>query len=220
MTSPPYPVIIRDQQLWLSNQRCIFWENKKKLILSDTHFGKTGHFRKEGIGLPQGIYNDDLKRFVDIFQYFQPDELIIIGDLFHSVDNKEINQFEKIRNEIIDIPVKLVQGNHDILPIKKYKELNIECLGPMYITPPFVFTHEIIIKNMLPEYFHFGGHIHPGIEIKRKAKQKVQLPCFYFNDQFAYLPAFSLFTGIHKIKMTKQDTAFMITKSSIIPFVH
>ena len=87
MTSPPYPVIIRDQQLWLSNQRCIFWENKKTLILSDTHFVKTGHFRKEGIGLPQGIYNDDLKRFVDIFQYFQPDELIIIVDLFHSVDN-------------------------------------------------------------------------------------------------------------------------------------
>jgi DNA ligase-associated metallophosphoesterase len=219
MISAPYPIIVRDQQLWLSNQRCIFWEDKKILILSDTHFGKTGHFRKEGIGLPQGIYNDDLKRFISTIQYFRPREIIIIGDLFHSYENKEIKQFHNLQKDTIDIPIKLIRGNHDILTKKKYQELMIEYCEPILTYPPFVFTHDIQTTNMQSDFFYFSGHIHPGIQIKSKAKQQIQLPCFYFNDFFSYLPAFSLFTGIHKIKYSKHDAVFMITKNSLIPLV-
>ena len=45
----------------LSNDRCVFWEEEKMLLLSDLHFGKTGHFRKEGIAVPQDIYKEDLQ---------------------------------------------------------------------------------------------------------------------------------------------------------------
>ena len=30
----------------------MFWEEEKALIVSDLHFGKTGHFRKSGIAVP------------------------------------------------------------------------------------------------------------------------------------------------------------------------
>jgi len=60
------------------------------LIISDLHFGKTGHFRKSGIAVPQGVYKEDLQRLVSQIQYFQPSQLIIVGDFFHSQLNKEL----------------------------------------------------------------------------------------------------------------------------------
>ncbi len=217
MISPPYPIIIRDQQLWLSHQRCIFWEDKKVLILSDSHFGKIGHFRKEGIGLPQGVYNDDLKRLVNIIQYFKPEKVIFVGDLFHSYQNKEIEQFHKLRKETIDIPLILVKGNHDVLSDNIYKDLHIEYHESSLQLEPFSFAHDIqSIKNK-DDLYYFTGHIHPGIQIKSKAKQAVQLPCFYFKNHFSYLPAFSLFTGTVKVKANPGDAIFMISKDNIIP---
>jgi DNA ligase-associated metallophosphoesterase len=217
MISAPYPIIIRDQQLWLSHHRCIYWEDKKVLILSDTHFSKTGHFRKEGIGLPQGIFNDDLKRFVNIIQYFNPEKVIIVGDLFHSYQNKEIEQFYKLRREAIDIPLVLVKGNHDVLSNKYYKELNIEYHETSLQLSPFSFTHDIQTIKEKSDLYYFTGHIHPGVQIKSKAKQSVRLPCFYFKDDFSYLPAFSLFTGTVSINKKHGDAIFMITKDNLIP---
>lgn len=217
MISQPYPIIIRDQQLWLSHHRCIFWEEKKILIVSDTHFGKTGHFRKEGIGLPQGIYNDDLKRFVDIIQYFKPERIIIVGDLFHSTHNKEIEQFDKLRKEEIDVPMFLVKGNHDILSNKIYKQMNIAYCESVLELSPFAFTHDIETIKKNEALYYFTGHVHPGVRINSKAKQSVQLPCFYFKDRFSLLPAFSMFTGTAKIKSARKDAIFMISKNSLIP---
>ena len=65
---------IADNTFSLSNDRCIFWEEEKILLLSDLHFGKTGHFRKEGIAVPQGVYKDDLQRLVTQIQFFKPDQ--------------------------------------------------------------------------------------------------------------------------------------------------
>ena len=44
---------IFNQTFLLSAQRTVFWEEEKTLILSDLHLGKSGHFRKSGIAIPQ-----------------------------------------------------------------------------------------------------------------------------------------------------------------------
>ena len=48
------------QIFWLSPERIIFWENENTIIASDLHFGKTGHFRKAGIAMPQSVFKEDL----------------------------------------------------------------------------------------------------------------------------------------------------------------
>jgi metallophosphoesterase superfamily enzyme len=63
-------------------QKCLFWENQKTLVLADLHFGKTGHFRKNGIGVPQSIFKEDMQRLLSLIQYFKPQNVLIIGDLF------------------------------------------------------------------------------------------------------------------------------------------
>ena len=75
MTAPT-PLTIREQQFWLSADRGIFWEQESSLILADLHFGKTGHFRKNGINVPAAVYKEDLQRMVDLISFFQPKKII------------------------------------------------------------------------------------------------------------------------------------------------
>jgi Predicted ICC-like phosphoesterases len=73
---------IRNQNMWLSGERCIFWENENALIVSDLHFGKSGHFRKSGIPIPQTVFKEDLQRLVNLLQYFKPTKLIVWETFF------------------------------------------------------------------------------------------------------------------------------------------
>lgn len=196
----------------LSNDRCVFWEEEKILLLSDLHFGKTGHFRKEGIAVPQGVYKDDLQRLVTQIQFFKPQQLVIIGDMFHSHANKELDFFKKWRNDFKSLPIQLIKGNHDILKEDWYNDATITVVENCLQMGSFSFVHDIAaIQNELcaARYF-FSGHIHPGISIRGIGRQFIQLPCFYFSQQFAVLPAFSKFTGNHPIKPKPGESVFAI----------
>src|SRR5687768_3729835 len=103
---------INKQNFWLSADRCVYWEENKTLILSDLHFGKTGHFRKAGIAVPQDVFKNDLLRLMAQVQFFQPDQIVVVGDLFHSHANKELELFKKWREDISHVQVHLVKGNH------------------------------------------------------------------------------------------------------------
>src|SRR5438132_11874266 len=83
----------------LSAERCIFWEEEKALILSDLHFGKTGHFRKSGIAVPQSIFKEDLQRLISQIQHYKPEQLLVVGDMFHSSAHKELEYLLKWRND-------------------------------------------------------------------------------------------------------------------------
>ncbi len=104
----PTPLSAQSTSLALT-ERVIYWEEEKALILSDLHLGKTGHFRKSGIAVPQQVYKNDLHRLVQSIQHFQPKQLIIVGDMFHSHANKEHDWFLKWRNDFSHIEMHLVE---------------------------------------------------------------------------------------------------------------
>src|SRR3954463_1699855 len=103
---------LHQQHLWLTAQRSIFWEEQKALIVSDLHFGKTGHFRKSGIAVPQKVYQEDLQRLVHLLNHFKPRQLIVVGDFFHSHANTELDWFKRWREDLSEISILLVRGNH------------------------------------------------------------------------------------------------------------
>ena len=86
-------ITIKNQDLCLSSDRSIYWEQEKALVVSDLHIGKTGHFRKAGIAVPQSVFREDMQRLVSLIQYFKPQTLIVVGDMFHSSANKELELF-------------------------------------------------------------------------------------------------------------------------------
>ncbi|MEO6540593.1 MAG: metallophosphoesterase, partial [Ferruginibacter sp.] len=125
---------ILNNSFLLSAGRCIFWEEEKALILSDLHFGKTGHFRKNGIAVPQTVFKEDMQRLTAQVQYFKAEQLIIVGDLFHSHANKEMEWFLKWRTDFALLNIKLIIGNHDILGKEWYNKANISCIKHQWQT--------------------------------------------------------------------------------------
>lgn len=204
------PHTILENTFLLSADRCIYWEQQQTIILSDLHFGKTGHFRKAGIGIPQTVYKEDVQRFVSLLQTFKPTNVIVIGDMFHSHDNKEHELFLKWRNDFIQLPIQLIMGNHDILHQNWYQAAGIDVVKDELQIGQFSFIHDINECEMKDNVYCFSGHIHPGISIGGQARQSVHLPCFYFGKQYAVLPAFGKFTGTYPIKPKRGETVFAL----------
>lgn len=210
--------MLQGETLWLSPARCIFWEDQKILIVSDLHFGKSGHFRKSGIPVPQNVFKEDMQRLFSQIHYFNPVRLLIVGDFFHSSLNLEINMFVKWRGDIPHLPIQLIKGNHDILSGKFYADTGITVTEGSMAIDNFCFTHDITLKcadESKPEYT-FSGHIHPGCKINGSGKQSIYLPCFYFGETYAVLPAFSRFTGLSKVKLHPGDAVFAIVEDVVL----
>ncbi len=207
---------IRNHSVWLSSHRCMYWEEEKALIISDLHFGKTGHFRKAGIPVPQNVYKDDLQRLVAQVQYYQPKKLVIVGDMFHSEMNKELELFKRWRSNFSELSVLLVKGNHDILNDNWYYEAGIEIHDQCLTITNFTFIHDISDSITGNENYFFSGHLHPGISIKGAGKQSLHFPCFYFTENYCVIPAFSRFTGTCGINPQKNETVFAIVENSIV----
>ena len=213
------PFTIKNQRLCLSSDRSIYWEQQKALVVSDLHIGKTGHFRKAGIPVPQSVFKEDLQRLVSLIQYFNPTSLIVVGDMFHSTANKELELFSRWRGDFEYLDIKLVKGNHDILQKKWYADTGIELFDSTLTIDGFCFQHdpgECGNDSNGNEPYVFSGHIHPGITINGIGKQSLKFPCFYFSDTYCILPAFSRFTGSVNVRLKEEDVAFAIVNNSIL----
>jgi DNA ligase-associated metallophosphoesterase len=209
----PLKYKLHNQTFWLSPERCIFWEERKAVVVSDLHFGKTGHFRKSGIAVPPNVYKEDLQRLIEQIQFFKAEELIVVGDLFHSKENKELELFLKWRNDLSWLRIKLVKGNHDILKKNWYSQADIDVYDDCLTVHQFTFIHDVTACEDSDKYF-FSGHIHPGISISGMGKQSLKFPCFYFGRNYAVLPAFSRFTGLAMIQPDDNEDVFAIIPSN------
>lgn len=210
---------IRGQSLCLTADRSIYWENEKALIVSDLHIGKTGHFRKAGIAVPQSVFKEDLQRLMSQIQYFKPSALIVVGDMFHSRANKELDLFSKWRSDFGNLEIRLIKGNHDILNERWYVENRIDLFPSTLKLSAFCFQHDPgACENSDDEMQHyvFSGHVHPGITISGGGRQTLRFPCFFFTQSYCILPAFSRFTGMVSVHPAADEIAFAIVNNSIM----
>lgn len=216
----PVPHIISGNTFWIFPERCLYWEEENTLIVADLHLGKTGHFRKSGIGVPQDIYKADLQRLMAMLYLCKAERLIIVGDFTHSTINKELDLFLKWRKDFSLLQIDLVKGNHDILSDYWYADADIRLHEWDLQVKGFLFRHEEPRKKKKDEHpgvkYIFSGHVHPGITLKGQGKQSLRFPCFYFTKEQCILPAFSRFTGTYRVEPTKGDTVYVITPSEII----
>ena len=210
------PHKIFDDTFLLSANRTVFWENEKTMILSDLHLGKSGHFRKSGIAIPQNVFREDLQRLLAEIQFFRPAQLVIVGDLFHSGMNKEHELFLRWRKDIGRTAMHLVKGNHDILETKWYEDAGITVHKKHWSIRNFTFTHDIEECEAGEDQYCFSGHIHPSVHMKGLGKLSVNLPCFYFTKDHAVLPAFGKFTGTFPVKPLKGDAVFALVENKIM----
>lgn len=205
---------LQQQNLWLSALRSLYWEEEKALVVSDLHFGKTGHFRKAGIPVPQSVYKEDLQRLVSLLHHFGPQKLIVVGDFFHSSANTELDWFRRWRESFAALQIILVRGNHDILKDQWYRDAAIEVVSPTLQTAPFLFSHDQC--DTTGELYAFCGHIHPGVTVHGLGKQSLRFPCFYFGKSHCVLPAFSKFTGAVAMDKSSAQAVYAVVENELV----
>lgn len=207
-------ISIREQELILDKERAIYLPPQQLLAISDLHLGKAAHFRKAGLAVPNDVSKKDLERLTRLLIQYQPKTLLINGDMFHSDYNSEIAEFAAWKKDFDHIEFILVKGNHDRQNESVYEELGILVHDPSYDVGEFSFIHDAADDQS--DLYPIGGHIHPGINIYNRTKQRIKLPCFYFGTGYAILPAFSVFTGLQLVKPKEYDQVFAITPSKVI----
>lgn len=210
--------IIGNEHLILSGERALFWEDERTLIVADLHVGKTGHFRKAGIGVPAAVYKDDLHRLLAQILFFKAERLIIVGDLSHSIANLELDLFRKWRRDFSSLDVHLAKGNHDILSDAWYEEADIHVHTEPLLINKFAFIHDRDkeIDKISEDYYAFSGHLHPGVTIRGKGKQSLRFPCFHFAKDHCILPAFSRFTGTYRVEPQAGEHVYALLDKEIM----
>jgi DNA ligase-associated metallophosphoesterase len=207
-------VEILDEQFGLYPQKAVFWKSQAALLLSDLHLGKINHFRKAGIPVPAKANDHNLEVFIDLIGMCKPKRVICLGDLFHSHYNAEWEVFGEVVRHFSSISFELVQGNHDIMSKYQYSRKGIEVRDTLQVGR-FLLTHHPL--ETIPEgLYNIAGHIHPGVSLRGKGRQAMTLPCFYFSERQAYLPAFGKFTGLARIAPKKQDKVFIVAEDKIV----
>ena len=206
-------VSIQEEELSLLPEKAIYWEAKKLLLIADLHLGKSMHFRKNGIAVPAKAENKNWEVLHQLFEHIQPERVNFLGDLFHSTYNQEWEVFTELITSYPNIRFELTLGNHDILDPTLYEHSKLKVFDKL-IEDPFIFTHEPLETKS--DFYNLAGHIHPGVQLKGKGKQKHRLPCFYFGKTEGILPAFGSFTGLATIKVKKSDQVFVVAGKEVI----
>ncbi len=205
---------INGRDFTLHASGAIFWEDEKILLISDVHLGKVAHFRKHGLAIPQGAIAENFKRLDEVVLLFNPVKIIFLGDLFHSIINKEWQLFAYWVSSI-GAEILLVEGNHDIISKLNYADLNI-AMHPQLEIGQFLLTHH---PTDVEGFFNFCGHIHPAIRLRGVGRQSVKLACFFRTKNQLVLPAFGEFTGTFLLRPEPEDVVYAIVNEEVMRVV-
>jgi len=205
-------IVFAGSELILNNQRVLFWKEKALLVLSDLHLGKASHFRKNGIALPTEIATKDLQRLEKLIAYYNAKKILIVGDLIHAGNNKEVSDFKNFTTRFDDVDFILIKGNHDRISEKKLQEIGIPYVYDSLRIEHITFSHQ---SNPESNIFEITGHTHPGVRLKMPTRGYIKLPCFVVTDKSLILPAFSHFTGLNTSSFSEKAVYYAFSDDGI-----
>ena len=203
-------VEIGGEEMGLGN-RYIRWG--QILILADLHLGKTMHFRKSGMALPPEARKTDQTAFIALLDEEQPERVIILGDLFHSEANTEVEELAMITSRYSEVEFLLIKGNHDILSDADYRSLDMHTEEALK-AGNLLLTHEPVEASGNTMNLH--GHIHPGVVLRGKGRQRLKVPCFHLSAHHFCLPAFGALTGLMAIAPKRGDRVFGVIDGGVV----
>jgi DNA ligase-associated metallophosphoesterase len=204
----------RESNLILLPQKALFFEDYRMLLIADLHLGKVNHFRRSGIAVPTSINKKNLELLIELIQQLNPKRVVFLGDLFHSHYNDEWEALGQVVRHFNACKFELVRGNHDIMSALQYERCHLQVHEQLELGS-FLLTHEPM--DVIPKgRYNIYGHIHPGVRLLGKGRQSITLPCFYFGQKEAIMPAFGSFTGYARIPVKKKDKVFIIADQKVI----
>jgi len=202
------------ERLWLRADHSVHWPARDTLFVADTHFGKAGVFRRQGLNVPGGTTDADLARLEAAIAETAATRLIILGDFVHAPPSAEepwLARFEAWRARHAGLEIIVTRGNHDrvkTLPL----DLDIDWQPGSRFEAPFVCQHEPGADKRGPL---LAGHIHPVVRM-RAGSESLRLPVFWCHADGLMLPAFCSFAGGGRIAPAAADRVFVVGEGDVV----
>ncbi len=211
--SKPVVHFVANEQLELLPDKVIYWRSQDLLLISDVHWGKVDHFRKNGIAIPGVASLSNYERLSELIIRIQPKEVLFLGDIFHSSNNMDWQVCKTFLASYPDITFSLVKGNHDIIDNNELSQVFKKIYPDTLERNGFLFSHE---PQDHPILYNICGHIHPAFRLVLKRQPTLRLPCFHFTPDRCTMPAFGTFTGMHVITPSSKDKVYVIADEEVI----
>ena len=202
--------IVRGEALVLLPERAVHWARTATLLIADPHFGKAATFRSAGVPVPAGTTAGTLARVDATLARTGATRLIFLGDFLHAREGRAASTIDALgawRERHATLEMLLVRGNHDRRAGDPPGELGISCVDAPLLEAPFAFVHHPV---ELPDAYAMAGHIHPAVTMVGRGRQRERLPCFWFGERSAVLPAFGEFTGVAAVEPVAGDQVFVV----------
>jgi len=222
MGSSMIEIEICAERLQLLPTRAVHWPHKQALIVADVHLGKAATFQHFGVPVPDGVgqgsTRDDLARLSVALAQTQARSLYILGDLLHAAKGRAehvLDLTREWRDRHRDVAMTLVRGNHDSRAGDPPEDWRIECVDEPFQHAPFVLCHHPG-AGVGQGGYELAGHLHPGVTLTGRGRQRERLASFIFGEQAALLPAFGSFTGLASVPRNAGDRVFVVAGEKVL----
>lgn len=195
-------VVLHGQTLSLLPERAAWHAASRTLFIADLHLGKSASFRAQGLPVPSGTTQDNLRRLAALVQRHDAARIVFLGDLLHSPHAQRaraIAPLQAWRDAHAALRCVLVRGNHDTHAGDPPPSLRFEIVDepwPVDGAPGLAACHH---PRQVPGAAVLAGHWHPAMTLRGPARDVERLACFCHvaghGDDVLVLPAFGAFTG-------------------------
>ncbi len=212
-----YHLSLAGTDVVLRSDRSLFVSASRTLIVADVHWGKAAAFRAQGVPVPHGTTRTGLDRLDAALLDSGATQLLILGDLLHAragMQPATVDALERWRGTRRALSITLVRGNHDYHAGDPPASLHIACVDAPLHLGPFALHHHPCDDA---SGYVLAGHVHPVVQLRGRARQKLTLPCFAFGARGGLLPAFGEFTGGGVIDQRNYDRTFVIADDTVVP---
>jgi DNA ligase-associated metallophosphoesterase len=195
----------------------LYWPRKQTLLVADVHFGKAAAFRAAGVFVPEETTAASLRRLDDLIHHTDARRIVFLGDLLHAAEGRHPDTLATVtawRRRHVEIEMVLVRGNHDRNAGDPPSELGIACIDGPLLEPPFAFVHHPVERT---DAYVLAGHIHPGVLLVGRGRQRQRFACFWLGAKTGVLPAFGEFTGFADVEPRPGDRVWVVADERIFP---
>jgi DNA ligase-associated metallophosphoesterase len=191
--------------------RALHWPARGRLLLADLHLGKGDVFRRAGIAVPRGGTALDLARLDALLDATDARELWVLGDIVHGPlpDAGWREDWRRWRERRAALRVALVAGNHDRRLADG--DLGLELLPASVADGALVLRHE---PGRVQDAVVVCGHVHP---VFAPPGLRRRFPGFWLREGQLVLPAFSAFTGGHRVDLAPGERGLLCVDGALVP---
>jgi len=209
-------IVAAGESLTLLPQRAIFWAKASTLLIADTHFGKAETLRAAAMPVPHGATGGALARLSRLLEETAAERLVILGDFWHARSGITAELLEELRvwrHEHAELSIVTILGNHDRRTTGLFDDWSSAVHAEPVADSPFVFGH---FPEPHPAGYVLAGHLHPGVSLYGRGRQRLALPCFRFGESVAVLPAFGALTGLATAEPQPGESVYAIAGDRVL----